>query len=209
MKKYNYLYLCFIALFFSCNPESSFIQLDSTPVIVHQEPLPPFPRDLMREIWKLETRMLISEKGNVIEVEFLNSSVNGAWDSLAKERLKKWIFTPAILQNTPIRVWIKQPIRITIKEPLYLNLIEIVFENAEIAFKIYDSLLSGTNFYEMINEYSVSTSKRDHGKLGSVNIRDLDPSLQEHFELLAHDNFTKPIIYKGRYTIFKRVKDVN
>ena len=209
MKKYNYLYLCFIAFFFACNPESNFLTVDRTPSILHQEPLPPFPIDLRREIWKLDTRMLISEKGNVIEVEILSSGITREWDSLAVSKLKNWVFTPAILQNTPIRVWIRQPIRISIKEPLFLNLVEIVFENAEIAYQVFDSLNSGKNFNNMVEEYSISQSKSNHGILGLINIRDLDPTIQKYFESLSYNDFTKPFIYKGKYTIFKRIENQN
>jgi hypothetical protein len=205
MKTLNFVYLCFFAMFISCNPEDDFLRVDQLPILVHQEPLPPIPHDARRDIFRLNTRMLISEKGNVIEVELLSSGASSTWDSLAVARLKQWVFTPAILQNTPIKVWIRQPIRISIKDPLYLNLVEIVFEDAEIAYRIYDSLNAGNSFIEMVESYSIAESKRNHGKIGTVNIRELDPGIQKYFESLSYNDFTRPFIYKGKYTIFKRI----
>jgi hypothetical protein len=209
MKTLKYVYFCFIVLFISCNPENNFLKIDQLPVLIHQEPLPPIPHDLKKKTFKLNTRMLISEKGEVIDVEILSTDENRTWDSLAIEKLKQWVFTPAILQNVPIRVKIKQPIKISVKDPLFLNLIEIVFDNAEIAYRIYDSLNIGNNFSEMVETYSISESKHNHGKIGTVNIRELEFEIQKYFEPLDYNEYTKPFIYKGKYTIFKRIKDEN
>lgn len=201
------IFLIFFLIFFlTCNPENNIFKVDKIPSVIYQEPLPPFPKEMKKQVNKLDTRLLISEEGKVLEAQIISSSSNKEWDSLAIEKIKKWIFTPAILNNKPIKIWITQPIRISIKEPLFLPLFEIVFDNATIAFQIYDSLINGADFDVFVNKYSVSESKKDNGYIGLINIRNLDPEIQKYLEKLEENEFTKPIIYKGKYTIFKRSK---
>jgi len=199
-------FILFSLFFLTCNPENNIFKVDKIPSVIYQEPLPPFPKEMKKQVNKLDTRLLISEEGKVLDVQILSSSANKEWDSLAIEKIKKWIFTPAILNNKPIKVWITQPIRISIKEPLILPLSEIVFDNASIAFQIYDSLLNGGDFNVFVQKYSISESKKDNGYIGLINIRNLDPEIQNSLEKLEENEFTKPIIYKGKYTIFKRNK---
>ena len=199
-------FILFSLFFLTCNPENNIFKVDKIPSVIYQEPLPPFPKEMKKQVNKLDTRLLISEEGKVLDVQILSSSANKEWDSLAIEKIKKWIFTPAILNNKPIKVWITQPIRISIKEPLILPLSEIVFDNASIAFQIYDSLLNGGDFNVFVQKYSISESKKDNGYIVLINIRNLDPEIQNSLEKLEENEFTKPIIYKGKYTIFKRNK---
>ena len=198
--------ILFLIFFLTCNPENNIFKVDKIPSVIYQEPLPPFPKEMRKQVNKLDTRLLISEEGKVLDAQILSSSSNKEWDSLAIEKIKKWIFTPAILNNKPIKIWITQPIRISIKEPLFLPLFEIVFDNATIAFQIYDSLINGADFDIFVNKYSISESKKDNGYIGLINIRNLDPEIQKYLEKLEENEFTKPIIYKGKYTIFKRSK---
>ena len=198
--------ILFLIFFLTCNPENNIFKVDKIPSVIYQEPLPPFPKEMRKQVNKLDTRLLISEEGKVLDAQILSSSSNKEWDSLAIEKIKKWIFTPAILNNKPIKIWITQPIRISIKEPLFLPLSEIVLDNATIAFQIYDSLINGADFDIFVNKYSISESKKDNGYIGLINIRNLDPEIQKYLEKLEENEFTKPIIYKGKYTIFKRSK---
>ena len=209
MNTLKYICSCFFAILISCNPGKDFQKVDRLPVLIHQEPLPPVPHDLKTKSFKLNTRMIVSEEGNVIDVELLSHSSNSTWDSLAVEKLKQWVFTPAISQNAPIKIRIRQPIIISVKDPLNLDLSEIVFDNAEIAFKVYDSLKNGNNFSKLVESYSTADSKHDHGKIGNVNIREMDPEIQTYFESLNNNDYTKPILYKGKYTIFKRINSAN
>lgn len=113
MKKGNFFSLLLILTLFlmqRCSiPEQEFI-VDTPPQIIVKTTLPPINQYYKGQYFRLDTRLLIGEDGSVNEVKLLNSSRDKEWDTRAISEIKKWRFSPAILQGKPIAIWVKQPI---------------------------------------------------------------------------------------------------
>ncbi len=55
--------------------------------------------------------LLIDDKGNVEQVQVLESSPSGVFDSVVEQGIQDWRFEPAQYQGRPVKVWAKQKIR--------------------------------------------------------------------------------------------------
>ena len=55
--------------------------------------------------------LLINTKGNVEQVEVLESSPPGVFDDVVSNAIRSWRFEPALYQGKSVKVWAKQKIR--------------------------------------------------------------------------------------------------
>lgn len=177
------------------------------PELLYQHPLPAFPKPIQNFQLRIPLEILVTENGTVSEVHFVNSSGNTVWDSAASASIKQWKYSPARLENKPLRIWLRQTAIVRFSEPNYLLLEEIVCNSSQDADSAYALLLRGMAFEEVVSQYSIALSKEKSGILGNVNIQIYPEHVKNVLAKLTNNEFTKPIRYGERYIIIKRLKN--
>lgn len=71
--------------------------------------------------------------------------------------------------------------------------------------KIYQELISGANFKEMVRQFSISVTAQNDGEIGWVAQGDVDPKIYQAINTLAKNNYSKPILLNDGYHIFKLI----
>ena len=198
------LFLCLLFLM-GC---SSMQQMNdgSTPKLLIQFPLPPFPETFTRPVFELETVLFIMEDGTVGKTRMLKGSGDPAWDSLALASMRQWRFTPARMDNKPVGSWFHMQSTLRYANPQLMNLAEILCTTEEEADTVYKAIDQGQNFNELAMRYSVDPSREMSGMLGEVNINLYPENIRKPLSKLSIDGYTKPLNYGDLYAIFKRLK---
>lgn len=86
----------------------------------------------------------------------------------------------------------------------FISLSEIECDNLEQADTVYSKLVSGENFKTLVNNYSISDSKKNNGILGSVDTKKYPIDIQSILMNLQENEITKPLQINRKYYIFKR-----
>lgn len=175
------------------------------PKLLMQEPLPPASKSIQANL-KLNMDLLINTDGSVGVVRLLNSSGDKEWDSLAIESIRKWKFTPAIVNGKPVAIWLRQSAIVAYMDPKFLSLAEIVCPTFEEADSVYNALLAGNDFSELVAKHSISESKNNNGNIGSVDIRYYPENIRQELISLTDEDFTKPLEFGNQFIILKKVK---
>jgi TonB family protein len=196
--------LCLLLLF-GCASSQTTVDM-SVPQLLVKYPLPTIPEVISKPNFELEMYMQIAEDGTVLQVEFLKGSGSTDWDSLAVATIKKWRFSPAIVDNKPVSRWLHQKALIKYTNPLYLNLGEILCKSSTEADSVYTYLKNGVNFSELVILHSIAVSRDKNGELGEVNIYQYPEHISNILEHLNVEEFSKPIQYGYKYIIFKRLR---
>ncbi|MBI4428112.1 MAG: TonB family protein [Ignavibacteriales bacterium] len=187
-----------------CSAKEQVFRQDRLPQLILQDPLPPLafaPGNNLR----IDLRILIDEGGNVAHVELVRPAVNPKWDSLARQTIYRWKFSPATSNGKPVRVWMRFPAVVQFAEPRFMELAEIVCESRITADSIFALLHSGAHFDEMAMRHSVSESARQAGRLGKVNIRRYPDEVQRILTEMGDGAFTSPVHLGNSFIIFKRL----
>ncbi|GDX36649.1 hypothetical protein LBMAG18_11600 [Alphaproteobacteria bacterium] len=85
----------------------------------------------------------------------------------------------------------------------------VIFKNSkntkseEFVNKIYQELLAGANFKEMVRQFSVSITSQNDGEIGWVGQGDVDPKIYQAINTLAKNSYSKPVLLNDGYHIFK------
>jgi protein TonB len=90
---------------------ADFVPVEKQPVPTNA-PAPPFPDNARRlglegTVW---VKMLVDKEGKVKKTVVLKSD-NPMFDEAALAAAAKWTFTPAVMNNGPVAVWVSQPFR--------------------------------------------------------------------------------------------------
>jgi TonB family protein len=95
---------------FQKSDESGYIEVDKAPETI-KPPAPVYPPEAKMQAieGKVFLKILIDEKGNVIK-EKIERSVNQLLDNSALEAVKSAKFSPALVKNKPVKVWVTIPI---------------------------------------------------------------------------------------------------
>jgi TonB family protein len=101
--------------------EKGFIQVDKAPALISQLK-PEYPREAkLQDIQgKVLLKLLIDEKGNVAKAK-LEKSVNPLLDKSALSAAKKAKFSPAMVKDKPVKVWVVLPVSFKLDEKLELT----------------------------------------------------------------------------------------
>lgn len=175
------------------------------PKLLMQEPLPPDSKSIQANL-KLNMDLLINSDGTVGKVRLLNSSGDKEWDSLAINSIRKWKYTPAMINEKPVAIWLRQSAIVAYMDPKFLSLAEIVCPTYEEADSVYNALLTGNDFSKLVAKYSVSDSKNHNGNIGTVDIRYYPENIRQELISLIDENFTKPLEFGNQFIILKKVK---
>jgi TonB family protein len=201
------IFIIFLFLIASCSfPEQELI-VDVHPQLIEQYPLPRLPYPLKDPEFKLFTRLLLSEKGEVLSAKLINSSWDSDWDSAAIKQLMKWRFSPAIYDGNPITIWIKQPVLIKSYQNVEFYLAELVCNDKGAIDSIYVLLKGGESFENLAEKFSTSKSKENRGILGKIDIRSLQYFIQNEVRKLAVNSITPPIKVGSQFYIYKRIRE--
>jgi TonB family protein len=202
--------VCLLVLFclmfiYGCSDKQISIKVDKNPEVVHRESLPAFEGKFNSKKFVLETKLLISEDGNVVDVNLLNSSGDRKWDTSTISHLKKWKYTPAILNDQPISIWLRQSISVTVLDDYKMHLGEIVVNNLALSDSIYSKITEGMEFSLLAQQYSTSDVGKEPGDLGIVDIRKYPEYVQEKISRLNLNETTQPIKIDNLYYIIKKL----
>lgn len=176
---------------------------DVFPQLIKQEPLPPWPFRTTEEEVALDIKIRISDDGSVRDVSFVTPTLSKEWNALALEKIRKWKFSPAIVNGHPAPLWIRQTIRLKFEEASYLRLAEIVCPDERTADSVYALLDAGAPFDSLASVFSISSSRAQGGLLGDVDLRTLPLSIRRELHRVRTDHFTSPLVLGRNYVIYK------
>lgn len=204
MKKNIFIYLVFIIAgcsFFK--PEDTTV---TQPKLLKQSSLPPLTESIYNDKFEFICEMLVNTNGDVERAKLLTRSGDATWDSLALLSLLKWKYSPAMLEDHPIKMLVRSKIIVLFSQPIIISLTEIELKNQAQADSVYNALMSGADFTELVSKYSISSSRNNKGLLGEVNVKLFSKNISTVLAELDEDEFTKPLSYGDHFIIFKRLK---
>ncbi len=204
MKKNIFIFLVFIIA--GCSyfkPEESTV---TQPKLLKQSALPTLTQSTFNDKYEFICEMLVNTNGDVERAKLLNSSGDETWDSLAVQSLLKWKYSPAMLKDHPIKMLVRSKIIVLFSQPIIISLAEIELKNLSQADSVYNALISGADFTELVLKYSISSSRNNKGFLGEVNVKLFSKNISTVLVELDEDEFTKPLGYGDHFIIFKRLK---
>lgn len=174
------------------------------PELIDQFPLPVIAESIYKDHLYLDLQLLIDENGFVRQAKFLTGSGNEIWDSLAIVSIKKWQYTPALMNEKPIKIWLKQRVKVEFTEPVYLSLVEILCDTKEQGDMILKALNNGEDFRLLASKYSSHSSSREKGFIGKIDIHRYPRDIYQTLLKLKSNEYTSLMRYGRKYIIFKR-----
>jgi TonB family protein len=176
------------------------------PQLLQTSKLPPITPDIYSPNFSLEAEMLVDENGNVSFARLIDSTGNRSWDSQAVASLKEWKFTPARLNDRPVKTLIRRKIKVNFGNPVYMNLAQIICSTSIKADSAYRALRSGEDFHTVSKKYAINSSEQHPSLLENVDVNCYPEDVQEALINIDVDEFTKPVHYGENYVIFKRLQ---
>jgi hypothetical protein len=176
---------------------------DALPLLIKQEPLPPWPFRTRDQEVTLDIKIRIGSDGFVKEVSFITPTLSEEWNALALEKIRTWEFSPAIVNGRSVPLWIRQTIHLRFEEASYLRLAEIVCPDERTADSVYALLDAGAPFDSLARVFSTSSSRAQGGFLGDVDLRTLPLFIRHELQNVRTDHFTSPIFLGRNYVIYK------
>jgi parvulin-like peptidyl-prolyl isomerase len=177
------------------------------PKLLKQAPLPPIPVSMQQNDFEFYCELIISKEGTVERARLIRSTVDTEWDSLCKESLLKWKFSPAIINGNPTRTVIRRKINVIFSDPETMILAEIVCNTSATADSAYEALLNNSDFGATARMFSMSDTKTNNGIIGKINIQHYAENIRRILSRLKENEFTKPLPYGKFYIIFKRIEE--
>ena len=200
------IFIFLLALYFVGCSTSQPIVMTSTPQILFQEPLPEMPVTLNKPPTKLSIDVLVAENGSVMDVRLPNTSGDLTWDSSAAASIHRWQFSPARMNEKPVKLWMRMRASIQYANPRYISLAKISCATVQAADSVYAALRRGSDLHELTIYYSIDTMNQDNSSLDEVNIYCFPKRIRENIETLDANEFTAPLAYGNQFVIFKRLK---
>ena len=80
-------------------------------------PRPEYPRRARRRGYAgtVVLKVLVSEKGTVMQIQIAKSSGHGILDRAAEESVGRWTFEPGTIGDRKVEMWVNIPIRFDLK----------------------------------------------------------------------------------------------
>lgn len=175
------------------------------PKLIKQYALPPLTQNIYKENFEFFCEMLIDANGDVERVKLLSISGDETWDTLAVQSLLKWKYQPAIYDGNAIKMLVRTKIKVVFTDAIILSLAEIELENFQLADSVYNELVRGKDFSELVSRFSISPSKTNDGIIGEVNIKLYSKNISDVLVKLKPGEYTKPLSYGEHFIIFKRL----
>lgn len=179
------------------------------PKLLKQSSLPAIRESIYSDKFEFYCEMLVNEKGDVEQAWLLTHSGDEVWDSLATLSLLDWKFEPASMNGVPIKTLIRRRIQVKFEQPEIMYLAEILMKSHEQADSVYNALLNGADFNELVLKYSVSPTRMQNGLVGNVEIKHYSKNISDALSGLSEGEFTKPLQYGECCVIFRRLRQNN
>jgi hypothetical protein len=179
--------------------------LDHSPELLEPTPLPPLPENFKNPQLTFDVKIRLAQDGSVADVEWGEMVVNREWDASAEVEIRKWKFTPVVVDGQAVTPWIQQKIRVILGARVMLVLGQITVTNAVTADSVFDVLVHGADFAELAREVSVDSFAVAGGYRGETDVRFLSPRIQEGLLLLQGSDITRPIRVGEKFLVFKRL----
>jgi len=174
------------------------------PVLLVQHPFPSVPPSVSKPDQLLAADIYIQKDGSIGEVILIKGSGIKAWDSIAVETIRTWVYSPMRINDTPVACWVHQKMKVALAEPVLYSLSALLFPSYEIADSFYNNLVGGRKFEEVANTVSKLPELGKYIDIGEVDIYQYAESIRSNLTDLDKGKFTKPIKYDDHYIIFKR-----
>ena len=175
------------------------------PVAVEKTVLPPAPAAVPKGSLFLKTRLLITKRGAVKQVQLINSSGDPDWDSAAAAAITHWKYSPGLEGGKPIEMSVIQVMHVISTPPRLVHLMQMWFSSESEADSVLAMLRSGSSFDSLAAIHSLRDSVLRSGDMGSVNIHLFPRNIQRQLVNLKPRSFTSVLPLGPYYVIFERV----
>ncbi len=198
-------YLLFFAILCAGCAGSVPMETYVAPKLINQEPFPALPQNLTAYRQDFHIKLQVNTDGSVNRVELGHWSGDAAWDSAAVEKIRRWQFTPALYNGTPVKLWIDLHACVKCAEPVMMGLLEIICPTKAIADTVYAQLLHGEDFERLASLYSIAASRAQKGRLGEVDVNRFPDEIQSVVSDLKINEYSKPLPLGSYFCLYKRV----
>ena len=195
------LLLCGCATFESTDPGYSL------PEVTYQSSLPPWPYHTNNVSLNMTFRIHVAIDGTVNEAYIETPSGSKEWDALAMAEVRKWRYSPALMNGKPTALWLRQTITMHFDKPLLMNIAELACPEQTLADSLYVLLRAGASFDSLAREYSVADSRARGGIVGEMDLHTLPMRISREVATLHRGEFTKPLKLGRQYVIYKRLSN--
>jgi TonB family protein len=193
------LLLCGCATFESTDPGYSL------PEVTYQSSLPPWPFHTNNVSLNMTFRIHVAVDGTVNDAIIETPSGSKEWDSLALAEVRKWRYSPALMNGQPAALWLRQTITMHFDKPLFMKIAELTCPDLTLADSLYALLAAGAPFDSLARRFSVSGSRDRGGVVGEMDIHTLPMRISREVATLHRGAITKPLRLGRQYVIYKRL----
>jgi TonB family protein len=193
------LLLCGCATFEPPDPSQSL------PEVIYQPSLPPWPFHTNKVSLNMTFRIRVAADGTVNNAIIETPSGSKEWDALAIAQVRKWRYSPALMNGQPAALWLRQTITMHFDNPLYMKIAELTCPEETLADSLYTLLLTGASFDSLARQFSVSDSRTRGGVVGEIDVHILPSRISREVATLHGGKFTKPLKLGRLYVIYKRL----
>jgi len=153
----------------------------------------------------LQLKLRIARDGSVTYASIVPSTGYEEWDTLAVAEIRKWRFSPAIVDGQPVAIWIRQQVRVRFEDPDFMSVAELVCSEQHLADSLYTLLQLHVPFDSLARTYSTSRSRDRGGIVSKMDLRTLPIYIRRELSALHTNEFTRPMMFGGEYVIYKRL----
>lgn len=182
-------------------PDTSY----SLPEVTYQPSLPPWPFHTDNASLNLTFKVHVSVDGSVNNALIESSSGSKEWDSLALAQVRKWRYSPALMNGQPTALWLRQSITLRFDKPLFMMIAELTCPERALADSLYAMLIAGASFDSLARQFSVSDSREHGGLVGEMDIHTLPIYISKEVGTLHSGEISKPLKLGRNYVIYKRL----
>ena len=182
-------------------PDTSY----SLPEVIYQSPLPPWPFHTDYVSLNMTFRIHVAVDGTVNNAFIETPSGNKEWDSLALTEVRKWRYSPALMNGQPTALWLRQTITMHFDKPTLMMIAELTCPELTMADSLYALLIAGASFDSLARQFSVSDSRDRGGIIGEIDIHTLPWHVSQKVATLRKGEITKPLKLGRQYVIYKRL----
>jgi len=178
---------------------------ETLPQIIYQVPLPAWPSSSTDREIILDLKIRVGSDGSVRDAAFVTPTGFREWDAQALQVVRKWRFSPAMVDGKPVPLWIHQTVRMRFEPPTFMALAELACIEANLADSIHTLLGSGESFDSLAKRFSVAGSRERGGLLGEVDVRTFPAHIRHELVKLQEGQFTKPLLLGRQHVMYKRL----
>ena len=182
-------------------PEATY----SLPEVTYQSPLPQWPFHTETVSFNLTFKIHIAADGTVNDAIIESPTGSKEWDSLALEQVRKWRYSPALMNGRPTALWLRQTIRVNFDKPVLMAIADLTCPDRETADSLYALLKKGAPFDSLARLYSISDSRSRGGVVGEMDIHTLPVHISREIAVLHPGEISKPLKLGRTFVIYKRL----